>query len=218
MEPSANWVLQLVDLREELATSIGVNISVPDIVAFTEKIGKPFVSKLKANISSRFGSQDITAAFSIFDPKKVPSIDSADIKTYGESFINTLHAHFGVPKAVKTLEGVECTKEPIVLDETMIEWKNYRCFLAQNPKEKITTQLQELATNDMMGAMYPSLKALVTICLTMPVTTASVKRSFSQMKLIKSRLRNRLSDLSLSHLKVEQTVNIWNRKPRKIAA
>ena len=37
MEPSANWVLQLVDLRQELATSIAV----PDIVAFTESIGKP---------------------------------------------------------------------------------------------------------------------------------------------------------------------------------
>ena len=38
---------------------------------------------LVANISSRFGLQDIIEAFSIFDPKKVPSIDSAGIKTYG---------------------------------------------------------------------------------------------------------------------------------------
>ena len=60
---------------------------------FTENVGKPFVSNLKANISSRFGSQDIIAAFSIFDPKKVPSIDSPDIKMYSESFINTLYAH-----------------------------------------------------------------------------------------------------------------------------
>ena len=98
-----------------------MTISVPDIVAFTESAGKSFVSKLKANISSRFGSQDVIAAFSIFDPKKVPSIDSPDIKTYGESSINTLHSHFGVPRAAKTLDGVECTKEPIVSDETIIE-------------------------------------------------------------------------------------------------
>lgn len=87
-------------------------------------------------------------------------------------------------KAAKTLDGVECTKEPVISDETIIEWKNYRRFLAQHPKEKITTQLQELATNEMMGAMYPSLKELATICLTMPVTTASVERSFSNMKLM----------------------------------
>ena len=33
--------------------------------------------------------------------------------------------------------------------------------------------------------------------MTLPIGTASVERSFSQMKLIKTRLRNRLSDLSL---------------------
>ena len=81
---------------------------------------------------------------------------------------------FGVPRAAETLDGAECTKEPI---ETIIEWKSYRLFLAQHPKETISTQLQELATNDMMGAIYPNLKALATICLTMPVTTASVERS-----------------------------------------
>ena len=87
VEPSANWILQLQDIQEELATSIGVNVSVPD-VAFTEKAGKSFVSK--ANISSRFSSQDVVVAFSIFDLKKVPSIASADIKTYGESFLNII--------------------------------------------------------------------------------------------------------------------------------
>ena len=52
-----------------------MTISVPDIVAFIESVGNTFVSKLKANISSKFWSQDIIVAFSIFDPKKVPSID-----------------------------------------------------------------------------------------------------------------------------------------------
>ena len=111
IEPSANWILQLVDAKEELATTTGVNISVPDIVAFAESIGKSFVSMLKANISSRFGSQDVIAAFSIFDPKKVPSIDSLEIKKYGEDSLNILHSHFGVPKAAKTLDGVECMKD-----------------------------------------------------------------------------------------------------------
>ena len=65
---------------------------------------------------------------------------------------------------------------------------NYIRFVAQQPKESIGEQLQELVTNNMMGAMYPNLKLLATVCLTMPVTTASVERSFSKMKLIKSRL------------------------------
>lgn len=165
VEPSANWILQLVDAREELATTIGVSISILTLWHFIYR-------EILCNISSRFGSQDVIASFSIFDPKKVPSIDSPEIKKYGEDI---LHSHFGVPRAAKTLDGVECMKEPLVSDETIIEWKNYRRFLAQHPKDGIGAQLQELATNDMMGAMYPNLKSLATVCLTMPVTTASVE-------------------------------------------
>ena len=36
--------------------------------------------------------------------------------------------------------------------------------------------------------------------MALPVSTATVERMFSQMKLIKTRLRNRLSDSNLEHL------------------
>ena len=59
-----------------------------------------------------------------------------------------------------------------------------------------------------------------------PVATASVKRIFSQMKIIKTRLRNRMGEKSLSHLMkisiespeklsdsdLENIVGVWNRK------
>ncbi len=38
------------------------------------------------------------------------------------------------------------------------------------------------------------------ILLAIPVSTATVERSFSQMKLVKNRLRSRLSDVSLAQL------------------
>ena len=41
---------------------------------------------------------------------------------------------------------------------------------------------------------------LLNIVLTLPVGTASVELSFSYMKLIKTRLRNRLSDVNLARL------------------
>ena len=41
---------------------------------------------------------------------------------------------------------------------------------------------------------------LLNILLTLPVGTATVERSFSDMKMIKTRLRNRLSDDNLQHL------------------
>lgn len=129
----------------------------------------------KLFVTSRFSSQDTVTAFSIFDPKKVPSSDSHDVKLYGESAIHTLLSQFGILKPSKGLDGVEYNQEPIISDEVIIEWKNFRRFIAQYPKESLGAQLQELATNDMLGAMYPNLKLLAIICMTVPVTTASVE-------------------------------------------
>ena len=57
-----------------------------------------------------------------------------------------------------------------------------------------------LASNSMLTTMFPNLHKLASISLTLPVAIASVERSFSQMKLIKTWLRNSLSESSVSHL------------------
>ena len=79
----------------------------------------------------------------------------------------------------------------------------------------------------MLETVCPSLSILAKACLTIPVGTASVELSFSKMKIIKTRLRNRLGDtIDLSHLmkiviespqslsdeELEQVIDIWNRK------
>ena len=78
------------------------------------------------------------------------------------------------------------------------EWKMYRQLLAA--KDDISMQLKELLTNDMLIALFPYLHKLATICLSIPISAASAERNFSDMKLIKNRLRNRLTELSLSNL------------------
>ena len=66
--------------------------------------------------------------------------------------------------------------------------------------------------------------------MTILVRTASVEQSFSQMKMIKSRLRNRLGEKGLSYLMkiaiespknlsdydLEKIIHVWTRKPRRI--
>ena len=78
--------------------------------------------------------------------------------------------------------------------------------------------------------MCPGLSTLAKICMTIPVGTASVERSFSQMKMIKTRLRNRLGEDNLSNLMkiaiespeslgdedLEQIMDVWNEKPRRL--
>ena len=83
----------------------------------------------------------------------------------------------------------------------------------------------------MLKTMFPNMSTLANICLAIPVGTASVERSFSQMKLIKTRVRNHIGESSLSYLmkisiETAETLSdndlwdiicVWNRKPRRIA-
>ena len=177
-----------------LETATGTEITPTDITTFQETIAKPFIATLKDNISSRFASSgDVLLALSIFDPKKLPA-DSHALSHYGEDAISTLLTHYGTDISAETLHGEETVKEAMISPDISTEWKTFRQFMAKQPKENMKLQLKELATNEMLKSMFPNLNTLAIISLSIPVATASVERSFSQMKLIKSRLRNRLSD------------------------
>ena len=52
----------------------------------------------------------------------------------------------------------------------------------------------------MLITLFPNLHKLATICLSIPIFTVSEEHSFSDMKLIKNRLLNCLTESSLSNL------------------
>ena len=66
---------------------------------------------------------------------------------------------------------------------------------------KIPT-LQEIKAHMELGDgyadLFPEMFELLNILLALPLGTASVERSFSQMKLVKTRLRSRLNDSNLA--------------------
>ena len=77
---TANWVLELLDEAENLEKTAGIEISPEDITTFQKNVVEPFIVHLKDNISSRFASSsDVVSAMSIFDPKKMPSVESPDL-------------------------------------------------------------------------------------------------------------------------------------------
>ena len=91
-----------------------------------------------------------------------------------------------------------------------MEWRLFKRVFLQETKlvmeEKKTTKptLQEVKVHmEASGAysgIFPEIFKLLNILLVLPVGTATVERSFSRMKQIKTRLRNRLNDANLSHL------------------
>ena len=103
------------------------------------------------------------------------------------------------------LTSIELTKQhgedyALITAEVCAEWTTFRHYLAKRPKEDMTSQLNNLVTADMLKTMFPHLSTLANACMTIPVGTASVERSFSQMKMIKTRLKNRMGEKSLSYL------------------
>ena len=180
---SANWVLQLQDAREELKAATGIEVTHLDICSLQERVGKPFVRLIKDNISSLFrsSSKDVLSAFSIFDPKKVPRLSTHELPLYGNTSIQTLIGQFWRDLPAKLLEGTEFEKAAIVSSNLSTEWKTYRQLLIKQTKNDISMQLKELLTNDMLIALFPNLHKLATICLSIPVSTASVEQSFSDI-------------------------------------
>ena len=194
LTPAANWVLALRDMEKSLEETILVKITVDDIKSFQDNVGIPFVSTLKANISSRFDSQDVVSAFSIFHPNKTPKLDSSEYSNYGKDSLSTLLHQYGLPRTALSLDGEEFQKQALITDEVYAEWTTFRHYVAKQPKEDMKSQLHDLLTNETLKPMFPNLRTMANVCMSLPVGTASVERSFSQMKMIKTRLRNRLSE------------------------
>ena len=228
--PAANWVLELLEEAENLEKTAGIEISPGDITTFQKNVVEPFIVHLKDNISSRFASSsDVVSAMSIFDPKKMSSVESPDLHRYGVDHIGTLFSHYGTDKLGQTSLGEPTVKKALISSEIHTEWISYQRFMAMKPKEKMKSQLTDIVSNDMLTTMFPNLHTIATISLSIPVATASVERSFSQMKLIKKRLCSSLKDTSLSHLMkiaiespneltdsdLDEIVEVWNRKNRK---
>ena len=176
---------------------------------YRERIAIPYLSALITNIKNRF-SNDVVAlleASSIFCPAKLPSKEC--LSSYGENEIHLLGSFYG-KEAVEEYEGTSYTSSPLLnSDDLLCEWKLFRRAMLQEKdkamkKKSEVPTMQELAATMMHCESYvgifPETFKLIQIILSLPVGTATVERSFSQMKMIKTRLRNRLGDLNLSRI------------------
>ena len=220
--------MELLDTKDDLEAATDIKISTESNTSFQDRVAKHFITMLKNDILSWFVSQDVVSSFSIFDPKKVPAADSSGLLSYGEDSVDLLIEHYGAEQPVETMQGDEYTKEALISPELRTEWKTFRSYLSKQPKGTLCSQLTKLSTDEMLRTIFPNISTLANICLTIPVSTASVERSFSQMKLIKTRIRNRIGQFSLSHLmkiaietpetlsdaELDAIISVWNRKPR----
>ena len=89
----------------------------------------------------------------------------------------------------------------LYLEERYFLKKKLSCLLRSSPRVLLSSRYsKEFKRLAHMMVFSLEMFKLINIMLTLPVETATVERSFSQMKMIKTRLRNCLNDTNLKRL------------------
>ena len=165
---------------------------------FTDSIKIPFLSNLIKNLQDRFDDKSAIAAFDVFNPAKLPPL---------------------LNNPSNIAEFNEYGNQQI--EELS---KQYQELLPVKHREVVS----DLCVNPTITAIFPIMSVLAKICRVVPVHTADVERTFSQMKLIKTRIRNRMQEKTLDSLlriaiegptieqfPVQEVVTVWAQKKKR---
>lgn len=166
---------------------------------FLHKVYRPCVQSIVDHINRRMESTDLISAMSIFDPHLPTEYKLAD---YGIEKIRTPTNFYSVAQRIQFQGEIAISQPDINAEDTESEWKLFRRVILVRYKD--STLQQVLSTlidsgNSDIATAFPNFAKVAAIVNVLPVTTATVERSFSAMKLIKTRLRNRLGADALEH-------------------
>ena len=228
---TSTWFKDHTDVFKELMGDEEIS---EDEGRFNTTVYRPYIQGIIDHISSRLDSKGVFSAFSLFDPRHLPTSEDS-LAEYGEDKLDDLITFYGNEQKV-VFEGKAWVSTPdIDKKETESEWKMFRRVLFSQYKSS-TDDLQvvtsRLLTDSTLNAAFPNLATLASLQLVLPVTTATVERSFSDMKLVKTRLRSRLGENTLdqamrvciegpptlSEDELDNIVTLWkDMKPRRLS-
>ena len=160
--------------------------------------------------------------FSAFDPRGLPE-NIGEITGYRNGELEILIIHYGKTKEDTFKGIANTQNPDIDEDKTRVEWQGFKRFIYMKRdahRHKIDTEIQsykeeekekkeealkrrknfgphdflkEMNTDNTLSSVYRNCYKLFYYILLFPLNTACVERLFSKMKLIKTRLRNNLS-------------------------
>ena len=176
-----------IDLTESMKTQ------------FLQKVYRPYIQSVIDHISGRLESTDLISSMSVFDPRLLPS-DEDKLSKYGIEKIKTLTDFYGCVQEVHFDGNKGVSKPDIDPKDTESEWKLFRRLIfVQHQDSSLQQVLSALLSSADIAAAFPNLAELAAVLIVLPVTTATVERTFSSMKLIKTRLRSRMGESTLEH-------------------
>ena len=166
---------------------------------FLQKVYRPYLQSVIDHINGRLESTGLVSSMSVFDPRHLPD-DEEKLVAYGTEKIQSLISFYGSAQEVY-FDGNKGTSQPdIDPEDTESEWKLFRrVIFVQHRHSSLQQVLSTLLSSGDIAAAFPNLARLAAILIVLPVTTATVERTFSSMKLIKTRLRSRMGENTLEH-------------------
>ncbi|XP_030281638.1 uncharacterized protein LOC115586617 [Sparus aurata] len=147
---------------------------------FSATVMIPFLDMLLQNVESRFPEMGILGNFNVLAPRRIQE-GIMDTK-FGQQEMQSLARHF--PRL----------KE----EDLLIEWEAFQeqAMLPDLKSKTLEEVLKWLISPNAME-LFPHLSLAAAIALAAPVQNADVERLFSALKLVKTPLRNRLTDCHL---------------------
>ena len=170
-----------------------VNIEQANVDALYMHV-KMFATSLHAELGERYPDQPMMSALDIFSPRRFPR-DSTLLEDYENDKLQTLIDHYS-----EEHRGYEFDAPLLDADRVMEQWDTLKTvmFAAKIWEKSFSNFWTPYLSSP--STQYEDITFLVSIRCILPLTTACCERGFSKMKIIKTYLRNRLMDSTLSAL------------------
>ncbi len=206
-EPGTDWCNDadeaISNLEKEHGNTVKATIGITrnsfaadSVSDFQTKVAIPYVDALISNINHRFSDEvvQLVVSASIFNPSLLPE-DENDLPKYGIDHLKALADFYGKQVEVEFEDKKYCSPPIIDRDGLTEEWRVFKRAFFQEKKvmvqneKPLTMQAmkKEMESESSYSDIFPETFKLMNIILTIPIGTASVERSFSQMKMIKTR-------------------------------
>ena len=192
---------------------------------FEENVYLKFISLFQLEIESAFNQLQFWLNFTVLDPRKLPETIS-DVESYGIEEMNELVNFYGIDKKdtykgesvfQKTdLDKIATLAEFEGFKQTMFEkHKSYREMInvktvkstnqdeikhLRKQSQQYTPSMLYYNSDTVFQELYPNCYKLFYLLVIFPLEVACVERFFSKLKLVKTRLRNQLSQTTLEFL------------------
>ena len=179
------------------------------VLEYHKRYAVPYLSDLKAELESKHEDFTVLSSFGLYDPR---SADFSNISSARKK-LAVLTGHFCEPQqfTLVTTDGHVQKTEPTqpyfsTQDRHALE-SELEGALAAIKKEteelckgktSFAKIIQTFLQEQINRIKFPHTTRVLLLCLAVPLSTSSVERLFSKLKIIKNRLSNRMTEQTLS--------------------